>query len=161
MNAQRRKLALSVLILSPVLLISGLLVMSLFSHRPTDLGITDGQLKPCPNSPNCVCSWEEETDKEHYIAPLTVPPEVEEPLVKLQEIVKSLPRTNIVNSEEDYLHVEFTTALMRFVDDVEFQWLAPERQIHIRSASRIGKSDLGTNRKRIEQIRELWDSAVN
>lgn len=160
MNAQRRKLALSALILFPVLLISGLLVMSLFSRRPDDLGVTNGQLKACPPSPNCVCSWEDDSDQEHFIAPLKVSSSLQNPLEKLQELLKSLPRTKIVTSTENYLHVEFTTALLRFVDDVEFQWLPSEQVIHVRSASRIGKSDLGANRKRVETIRGLWQSAT-
>jgi uncharacterized protein (DUF1499 family) len=160
MNAQRRKLTISVLILLPVVLISGLLIMSLFGHRPDDLGIKNGQLKPCPESPNCVCSFAEKSDSEHSIAPLAVPSDSKQPLKTLKEVVISLPRVMVVSSEEDYLHVEFTSALMRYVDDVEFQWLADESVIHVRSASRIGHSDLGVNRKRVEKIRELWQSAI-
>jgi uncharacterized protein (DUF1499 family) len=160
MNAQRRKLTISVLILLPVLLISGLLIMSLFGHRPDDLGVTDGQLKACPDSPNCVCSYAVETDREHYIVPLTVPLGSQQPMETLKEVISSLPRTVIVTAKDDYLYVEFTSSLMRFVDDVEFQWLPADGIIHVRSASRIGHSDLGANRKRIEKIRQLWQSAV-
>jgi uncharacterized protein (DUF1499 family) len=160
MNAQRRKLTISVLILLPVLLISGLLIMSLFGHRPDDLGIKNGQLKPCPKSPNCVCSYAEKSDSEHSIDPLTVPSGYKQPMETLKEVVSSLPRMVVVDSKEDYLRVELTSALMRYVDDVEFQWLADESVIHVRSASRIGRSDLGVNRKRVEKIRELWQSAV-
>ncbi|MBD3672787.1 MAG: DUF1499 domain-containing protein [Planctomycetaceae bacterium] len=135
--------------------------MSLFSHRPDDLGITNGQLKKCPSTPNCVGSWESPDDGEHFIAPLSVPSSLEKPMAKLREVLNSLPRTTIVSDTDDYLHVEFTTALMRFVDDVEFQWLPSEQVIHVRSASRIGRSDLGTNRTRVEKIRKLWESALN
>jgi len=161
MNAQRRRLLLSSMILFPVLLISGLLIMSLFSRRPDDLGLQEGQLQPCPGSPNCVCSYESPDDTEHFISPLTVPPEVEQPMEKLAAIVTSFPRTNILKRTDHYLHVEFTTAWLRFVDDVEFHYRPDESVIHFRSASRLGHSDLGANRNRAEKIRQQWQSAVN
>ncbi|PCI29605.1 MAG: hypothetical protein COB67_03780 [SAR324 cluster bacterium] len=114
-------------------------------ERPTNLGVTEGKLADCPDKPNCVSSYS--TDEEHQIAPLEA---------SLQEIKKSLSqqeRVKIIIEKDNYLYAEFTSRVMRFVDDVEF-FAIPEMQvIHVRSASRIGKSDLGVNRKRIEAIR--------
>lgn len=157
MKLTRGKLLISASILLPVFLISGLLVMSLFSKRPDTLGLTEGKLRGCPSSPNCVCSWNDASDSEHYIEPLTIPAGVDQPMETLIGAIESFPRTKIITREDNYLHAEFTTRLLRFVDDVEFQIVPEEQLIHIRSASRIGYYDLGTNRKRVAQIRAEWE----
>lgn len=127
--------------------------MGLFSgKRPADLGVRDGKLKPPPTSPNCVSSQAQ--DATHGIAPLAYKGTPETALKAVAEIVRATPRTRIVSQTNDYLYAEYETALMGYVDDVEF-WLPPgEKIIHVRSASRIGYSDLGLNRKRVEDIRQ-------
>jgi uncharacterized protein (DUF1499 family) len=72
---------------------------------------------------------------------------------RLHDIVAALPRAQIIVSETDYLYVEFTSRVFRFVDDVEFLTDPTESVIHVRSASRVGHSDFGANRRRVEQIR--------
>jgi uncharacterized protein (DUF1499 family) len=121
--------------------------------RPTTLGVKDGQLPPCPNTPNCVCS--QGGDAEHQIAPLSYQSAPEQTMSHLKQIIQSLPKTQIITESEDYLYAEFTSALMGFVDDVEFYLDRAANVVQVRSASRLGKSDLGVNRKRIEQIRTL------
>ncbi|KAM3100121.1 DUF1499 domain-containing protein [Phormidesmis sp. 146-12] len=121
--------------------------------RPTTLGVKDGQLSPCPDTPNCVCS--QAGDAEHQIAPLSYSSAPEQAIAQLKQIIESLPKTQIVIEREDYLYAEFTSALMGFVDDVEFYLDHSANVIQVRSASRLGKSDLGVNRKRVEQIRTL------
>jgi uncharacterized protein (DUF1499 family) len=78
---------------------------------------------------------------------------------RLERLVASLPRTRIVTRTSEYLHAEFTTRLLRFTDDVEFLLDEKAGAIHVRSASRIGHSDLGTNRRRVETIRRLFEPA--
>lgn len=126
--------------------------MGLFSgKRPADLGVRDGKLKPPPTTPNCVSS--QVTEGYAAIAPLEYRTTREAALMALAEIVRATPRTLIVTQTNDYLHAEYTSALMGYVDDVEF-YLPPDRKIvHVRSASRLGHSDLGVNRKRIEDVR--------
>ncbi len=119
--------------------------------RPTDLGVKNGQLSPCPNTPNCVCS--QGGDAEHQIAPLSYQSAPEQAMTQLKQIIESLPKTQVITSSEDYLYAEFTSALVGFVDDVEFYLDRSAQVIQVRSASRLGKSDLGVNRKRVEQIR--------
>ena len=63
------------------------------------------------------------------------------------------PRTAAVDSGPDYLRVEFRTRL-GFVDDGEFALERPTRVIHVRSASRVGDSDLGKDRRRVEELRK-------
>ncbi|MCL2925080.1 MAG: DUF1499 domain-containing protein [Trichodesmium sp. MAG_R04] len=86
--------------------------------RPDNIGVYSGQLTPCPNSPNCVSSYSQ--DAEHGIAALSYGSEPEIAIANLKQIIDSMPRTNIVKEEEDYLYAEFTTKIMGYVDDVEF-----------------------------------------
>jgi uncharacterized protein (DUF1499 family) len=123
--------------------------MGLAGKRPTDLGARDGRLAPCPNKPNCVCSHHR--DDAHAIAPFVAAGDAAATLEKLRTIVEAMPRTHVLESRADYLRCEFATRLLGFVDDVEF--LAHDGVIHVRSASRLGYSDLGVNRKRIEDLR--------
>ncbi|MCX7998833.1 MAG: DUF1499 domain-containing protein [Leptospiraceae bacterium] len=121
--------------------------------RPTDLGVRDGQLKPCPNTPNCVSSFASKDDKTHYIEPITYTSSLQEEMSRLKRVILSKPRTEIIEEKPNYLRAEFTSRIFRFVDDVEFLFDDSIKFIHVRSASRIGRSDLGVNRKRIEEIR--------
>ncbi|NEQ29597.1 MAG: DUF1499 domain-containing protein [Leptolyngbya sp. SIO4C5] len=134
--------------------------MPLFSfsgERPSSLGVKEGQLAACPDSPNCVNS--QATDSEHSIAPLrydSASSTPSEAIARLKSIIQAMDRTKIVKESSDYLYAEFTSQLMGFVDDVEFFAPAGESVVHVRSASRLGKSDLGVNRKRIEAIRQQF-----
>ena len=122
--------------------------------RPLNLGIKNGKLSPCPDSPNCVSSQAE--DSEHFIEPISFNGNGAEAISNIIDIIKSMKRTKIIKSANDYLHVEFTSAIFRFVDDVEFYISQSENFIHLRSASRVGYSDMGVNRKRIEAIRKKF-----
>ncbi|MEZ6119335.1 MAG: DUF1499 domain-containing protein [Pirellulaceae bacterium] len=126
------------------------MVMNLFSKPPANLGVRGGRLAACPGSPNCVCSHD--SDSQHAIAPLNYSTE---PGIALQRIVDSVGSLGgkVVERRDGYLRAEFTSRLLRFVDDVEFYFPPDESIIHVRSASRIGYSDLGVNRQRVEQIR--------
>jgi uncharacterized protein (DUF1499 family) len=131
--------------------------MALFSfagNRPMNLGVKDGKLSPCPASPNCVCSQAEEP--QHRIEPLRYSSSPETVIAQLRQIIESMERTQIIEALENYLYAEFTSALMGYVDDVEFYLDAVEGVIHVRSASRLGQSDMGVNRKRIEAIRSQF-----
>lgn len=123
--------------------------LALPSWKRPQLGRVEGRLRQCPDSPNCVCS-EGETG-EHAIEPLrfTGPPEAG--WSRLIAVIEAISNARIMTRENDYLRVEFVTPLMRYVDDVEFR-LTPT-EIHVRSASRVGRSDLGANRQRVEALR--------
>ena len=114
---------------------------------PQNIGVQNGRLTPCPESPNCVSSFE--SDAEHGIQPFQAS------LRQVEQVLLGLDEANIVESGNGYLHAEFTSRLMRYVDDVEFLEDSTAGVIHVRSASRLGYSDLGVNRKRIENIRGL------
>ncbi|PCJ19956.1 MAG: hypothetical protein COB04_05050 [Gammaproteobacteria bacterium] len=116
-----------------------------------NLGVTDGRFLSCPSSPNCVSS--QMKGDAHYIEPLDVPGSIEQKKILLTKIIASLPGTTLIKSADNYLLFEFKSRLMRYVDDVEF--LIQEDQVQVRSASRVGYSDLDANRNRIESIRQL------
>lgn len=131
-----------------------LAVLSFISKRPANLGVRNGRLAECPSSPNCVSS--QATDAAHRMDPIAFSGSPEDAFAKLRAIVEALPRAAIVSSDAHYLHAEFSTALFRFVDDAEFLIDPQARVIHFRSASRAGHSDLGVNRKRIDDIRQKF-----
>ena len=148
---RQRKLAW--LFLIPAVLILGVVVMNMFG-RP-DVGLDNGRLKPCPDSPNCVCS--QDSGAGHQIDPIQFEGSAEDAMRKLEQIIEGQPRTCIVDQRADYVHATFTTAWFRFVDDVEFLLDASQKRIHVRSRSRVGYSDLGVNRRRIESLREAFN----
>ncbi len=108
---------------------------------------------PCPDSPNCVSSQAEPTDEIHYMPAWPYRGSVTDAKAQLLTIVNAQPRTTVVAERDTYLHVEFRSLLFRFVDDVEFYIDERANLIHFRSASRLGHSDMGVNRKRMETIR--------
>ena len=119
--------------------------------RPTDLGVKDGRLKPAPRSPNAVSSQAEGV--QHKIAPLSYQTTTAQAMQALVKIIEGTLRTHIVSRSADYLYAEYESTLLGFVDDVEFYFQPGAKLIQVRSASRLGYSDFGVNRARIEDIR--------
>ena len=138
-----------------VLLLIGL---SVASRRRPALGLIAGRLRPCPASPNCVSSESGNTNQRMDAIPFTGGPE--DALERLTMVVAGMPRARVVTADGDYMHAEFASSVFRFVDDVEFRVDAGAGVIHFRSASRVGHSDLGANRKRMEAIVRAF-GAVN
>ena len=120
---------------------------------PTNIGINNGKLAACLSTPNCVSSQAPENDVEHSIQPIQVGGKTSEIISDLKMVIQSLPRTKIVTKTKNYMYVEFSSKLMGFVDDVEFYLDDTSKVIQVRSASRLGESDFGVNRQRIEEIR--------
>jgi uncharacterized protein (DUF1499 family) len=119
--------------------------------RPGNLGIRDGQLAACPSTPNCVSTCA--ADKRHAIKPYTYTGPLDEAKAKLVSVIGHLPRTKIIFNDGPYVYAEFTSKVWRFVDDVEFIFDDATKTVQFRSASRLGRSDLGANRNRMETIR--------
>jgi uncharacterized protein (DUF1499 family) len=120
--------------------------------HPNGSGLQAGRLKDCPATPNCVCSHASTAAR--HIEPLRFTGVTTAAWEKLRQLLESMPQAKIRTRDERYLHAEFTSRIFRFVDDVEF--LLEEGIIHVRSASRVGRWDLGTNRARVEEIRRRW-----
>ena len=125
-------------------------VFSFSGKRPQQLGTRNERLVSCPPSPNCVCS---DDNPPHAIAPFVLAVAAEQGWEAARDIVMRLPRTRIVTEGPGYLHAECTSALFGFVDDLELHLRPSENIIAVRSASRLGHSDFGVNRRRVEAIR--------
>jgi uncharacterized protein (DUF1499 family) len=126
---------------------------------PADLGVREGKLKAPSASPNSVSSqadmWPGHPRREDArIPPLAFAGDPVRALERLKTVVAAMPGARVVETQTGYLRAEFTTRLMKFTDDAEFWLDAKAGVIHVRSASRLGESDLGVNRARVEDIRQ-------
>ena len=119
---------------------------------------SDGALAPCPKSPNCVCS----EGAGASVPPLSLPErfrgDADAAMAGLVAFLEEEPRVELIVNEPEYVHAVFRTRLLRFRDDVEFRLDRDQGVIQVRSASRLGYSDLGANKARVESIRERWAS---
>jgi uncharacterized protein (DUF1499 family) len=131
-----------------------LLMVQCAGASPSDPDAGPGRLKPCPDSPNCVSTQSQ--DKGHRMEPLEYETDPDKARERLRRVIESMPRARVATLGREYIHVEFRSRVFRFVDDVEFCFDDEQGVIHFRSASRKGYSDLGANRKRMEQIRTLY-----
>lgn len=147
----------------PVIMVFGVLLnlmLTLFVTRnfppkkPASVGLNVGSLETCGDKPNCVCSVDNRPS--HMIPPLNWAGSEAMGIEKIEEMLNSMPRTQVRAKSGNYLHAEFRTLIFGFVDDVEFLVDVNAKKIHIRSASRLGYSDLGANRSRVENLRILF-----
>ena len=134
------------------------------SSAPNDLGVHDGRLKPPSNTDNSVTSqaglYPDHPQRAYSdIAPLPLRGDGPATLARIRSVVAGMDGAKIVKSAPDYLYAQYTTRLMKFVDDVEFWYDPTARVIQVRSASRVGKGDMGVNRKRIEAVRAALAAA--
>lgn len=127
-----------------------------FWASPGDIGLEDGRLQPCPDSPNCVSSYE---DDRHAIEPIQFQGELPKVRVQVVKLVLDHFDARVVTRTGNYVHLAVSTTL-GFVDDLEFQFDSESKMIHVRSASRVGRSDLGVNRDRIQFLRERLNKSL-
>ncbi len=137
-------------ILLSLAIVSALSLLGCSGKRPADLGVAEGALAPCPSSPNCVSSA---ATGDHGITGFELSGSAEEAWLAIQEEVAKLPGTEVISKTEAYLHAESTSSLMRYVDDLELHLPAGSNMVAVRSASRVGHSDMGVNRERVEALR--------
>lgn len=145
-RAKRLVIVLAATLATPVIMFKW---MSL-TGKPPERPETVAALPGCPAAPNCVVS--QNADTAHAVAPLKLAgdPAVEWPA--LREVLQQLGG-RLIRGDERYLHFEFRSRIFGFVDDVECLLNEAAGQVEIRSASRVGYSDLGVNRRRVEAIR--------
>jgi len=128
------------------------IVMAVLSQKqPDDLGLQNGMLKACPDSPNCVCSESHsKDDAQHFIKAIAGNDKI---WARFKQVI--IEQGGHIKTEKgDYMHITFSTSVFHYVDDVEARFDRGEGLIHIRSASRIGRSDFGVNRKRMQRIKK-------
>lgn len=126
------------------------------SPPPETLGVVNGRLAPCPDSPNCVSTFA--TDQVHGMQPLAYEGETAVAQAAILAALNRLPRVSIIVNEPGYIHAEARSGIWGFVDDVEYTFDETAGLIHFRSASRLGGSDMGVNRSRMETIRVAYQS---
>jgi uncharacterized protein (DUF1499 family) len=115
------------------------------------IGLVEGKLRPCPSSPNCVSTQADAESRRMEPIPFAGShPEAQQ---RLLEVIKGMKGSRLALVKDDSIHAEFTSALFKFVDDVEFYFDSQAKIIHFRSASRVGYYDFGVNRKRMEYVR--------
>ena len=134
----------------PILLTS--LLFGCSSTQQVDrLGLQNGHLRSCPNSPNCVSS--RANDSEHQVSALQLQMTPEQSWEQVKTTIKALPRTRIITATSEYIHAECRSAVFGFIDDLELHLLQEQGQIEVRSLARLGYYDFGVNRERVEQLR--------
>lgn len=139
--------------------IIGIAVLTVQSCRAPALGVVDGRLTPCPDSPNCVCS--NESSEPARIEPLPWAGDVDSTRECLLDAAETIPRCELYEARDDYLRFVVTSAVLRFRDDLEFLIAPADRCVHVRSASRAGYSDLGVNRERVERFRGAYQERLD
>lgn len=142
-----------VLLVSPV-------VLSLWSRQRPELGVSGGMLGTCGPSPNCVSSVSRSDDFRIEHLPLKTPEgrllDEDEAMAGLLQMVEALPRATIVEQGDAYLRVEIASSLMGYRDDLEFYVDSRYEIVQVRSASRVGYSDFGVNRRRVADLAAAW-----
>lgn len=124
--------------------------------RPENLGVTEGRLTPCPSTPNCASS--QENRRLHWVKPIPFVGSLEETMMRIREVLeKEMDRIVVRVYDDDYIYAEAQTAALHFIDDLEIYCVDAEEVCHVRSASRIGYSDLGVNLSRLREIRQRMD----
>ncbi|WP_031481915.1 DUF1499 domain-containing protein [Maridesulfovibrio frigidus] len=143
------------IILCGLVLLATLFISACSASKPKNLGIKNGKFATCPKSPNCVSS--QAIDDEHKVAPLKAHGDIEIVMKTLAESIEQMSGAKVVQREGPYLHAEFTSSIMKFVDDLECFYEEDKSEIQIRSASRIGYSDFSANRNRIKKMRIIFE----
>ncbi len=136
-----------------VILAVSLTVLSCASSPPKEK-LVEGKLRPCPNRPNCVSSESDHTPSQ--VNPLTFQGSPEKAWEGLKETIQKMGG-KIQEEHDGYLWATFTSRVLRFVDDVEVRMVSAKGILHVRSGARVGYSDLGVNRRRVEKLRELFN----
>lgn len=127
-----------------------LLITGCSGSRPDNLGVVNSKLAACPESPNCVSSDSE--GESHYVPAFKLEASPERVWNEIKRYLLAQRNMEIITETSDYLYVESTSTLMRFVDDFELHLREQDGIIAIRSASRLGKSDFGVNKKRVDDL---------
>lgn len=143
-----KKIIFSAFILIVLVIVFGIVLKG---GKELSLGISEGKFQPCPGTPNCVSSQAQ--SKEAYMEAISTGGLETEVVMKIaRSVIEKSNRAKVVESDGPYLRAEFKSLIFRFVDDVEFYHDFDKGLLHFKSASRLGMSDMGVNRKRMEKL---------
>ncbi|GAB3481160.1 DUF1499 domain-containing protein [Marinomonas epiphytica] len=149
-----------ILVIAVVAVAAFFVYVKFYNVRPADLGVNDGLMKVCPSQPNCVSSQSDRTDP-HFIEPIIYNGDRKEVQLAIESFLLAQGNAQIVSSSLGYVHLEIKSKLMGYIDDVEFYLPEADSAVHVRSASRVGYSDLEVNRQRVEQVREHLNTPIS
>ncbi len=151
------KIVIIIIVTLIVFAILALFVLGQMSQSGEANGLVEAKLTKCPDKPNCICT-EFVADASHYIDPIGFSQSnAAEVLSRLKNSVREMGGS-IQAETDNYLAATFSSSIFRFVDDLEIRIDTDQNMIHMRSASRVGRSDRGVNKKRIEQLKKLFHS---
>jgi uncharacterized protein (DUF1499 family) len=145
--------------LSGVIIAMGVIVVYMVVKNnltPKNLGVNNGKLSKMPNKPNAVSSQTNEKDKQ--IEAMEFKVNLAASKERIIKAIETYGNAKIITNENNYIYAVFTTGKMKYHDDVEFYFDESEKLIHVRSASRIGYSDMGLNRERYNKLREIYNN---
>jgi uncharacterized protein (DUF1499 family) len=157
MSLLSMKTALIILIFFFFTFIIYFFILGINSRSKDATGLIEGHLSKCPDTPNCVCT-EIKDHTDHYISPIALPQNTQpafDSLFILKNIVKNMGGSIKVENK-NYIAATFSSSIFGFVDDLEIRMDNDQKVIHLRSASRVGRSDMGVNKKRIELIKQRY-----
>ena len=136
-------------------LVLGIALAGCRGTPPATLGVADGKLAPCPSTPNCVHTADGVPEG---VRSVELDPRATDVWEKVRAVVAQMPRMTVITTTDRYLHAEETSRIFRFVDDLELLWLPDEcSELVVRSASRLGRGDLGVNGRRVERLRKALE----
>ncbi|WEG13053.1 DUF1499 domain-containing protein [Pullulanibacillus sp. KACC 23026] len=118
--------------------------------QPT-IGLIDGSLRSCPRTPNCVST--NHSDLNRHMLPIDYSGlTLDEAKGILFEVLKTIPKVEVVKEEDGYIHAEAKTMVFEYIQDAEFLFDEDDKQLHFRSASRVGYTDFGSNKRRMQSV---------
>ena len=150
-----KKISLGIGVMLAILLLAFLVMFYRIARQSDDLvnaGLVNDVLQACPDRPSCVSSYA--SSEEHLIAAFSVPSTMNEPVAVMAAVIGGQARAEILEQNSNYLHATFKSAIFGFVDDLEV--LFDGEELQVRSVSRVGYSDMGVNRARVDALREVW-----
>jgi uncharacterized protein (DUF1499 family) len=135
------------------IIVMSITLFSCAGQKPEDVGVFDNKFSPCPGSPNCVSS--DANDKSHFVNVFKLNRDLENNWQAVHDTVSSLMRTKVITFDEQYIHAECSSAVFGFVDDLQLHLRNEGETVAIKSEARLGYSDLGVNKSRVRNLREL------
>ncbi|WP_293266570.1 DUF1499 domain-containing protein [Neptunomonas sp.] len=157
------KLFLTLVVVAASVVIIYFFVLGYLSKKSDPVGIVDDRLAACSQKPNCVCS-EHPEDAAHFILPLRLKEESVRSGLSSNSILLVIKESitesggKLLGREAQpkgalYLAANYQSSLFGFIDDLEIRLDPHSNLVHFRSSSRVGHSDFGVNKKRVELLK--------